>query len=84
MRNVRPRETRLFIDDVRAALRANPFVLRVKDRRVTRNGEEMDLDVYEIKDFDLEFAKNYFYINDTGRANGLRLLMVPLALNGDE
>jgi len=85
MKAIRPRETRLFIDAARELYRSNPHVLKVKDRRVTRGGnEEMDLQIHKITNFDTEFATHFFYPNNTGREPAIQMIMVPFNLNGDE
>jgi len=85
MKTIRPREMRLFMDDARTMFTINPLVLKVTDRRIIGNGkEEMDITMYTIKNFDMEFANNFFYRNDTGKEPTIRMMMVPFALNGDE
>ena len=82
MKAIKPRETRLPIDVVREYIRTFPFVLKVKNR----TDESTTVMAHEVKDIDLDFATHFFYENTIKEEVGknYKLLMVPLALNGDE
>lgn len=87
MKAIRPRQSRLFIDDARALFTKSPWVLKVTARRDGLAGD-MDITVHKIEHFDIDFANNFFYPNDltlkTESKDVFTMLMVPFNLNGDE
>ena len=79
---IRPRNTRVGIDEVRDSLRKNPMVLKV----IGRTFKDINMTLFRVDDIDIEFSRNFFYWNDTGAQTPtpVALLMVPFEFNGEE